>query len=533
MKYDAIIVGGGIAGLISAAYLTKSGYKVLLCEKEEKTGGLVSSFHYKGFLFDAGVRGIVDSGIVKPMLKQLGIHVELIKSIVTIGIENDFVLVDTYDSLKRYQAMLVKLYPDNEQDVIAILNEIKKVMDYMSILYGIENPLFKDLKNDRAYLFKILVPWLFKFLSKSGKIKHFNVPINEYLHQFTNNQSLIDIISQHFFQKTPASFALSYYSLYLDYEYPVGGTSHLVDAIKDFIIQSGGTITTKTKITRIHVDKNSIYDQMNNKFEYKQLIWAADVNQLYKAIDMDQIENNKIRQKVEKQSQLLVGKKGGDSIYSLFLAVDLDQGYFKDKTSAHCFYTPKKTGQSKIFNQLKTISQSKNKDEIINWMTDYLDYTTYEIAIPSLRNEKLAPKNQTGLIISVLMDYEFINNIKTLGFYEEFKLLSEKKIIEILNNYLFHGIKEKIIHCFSSTPLTIEKLSGNHEGAITGWAFTNDIIPSITKMTKVINSCLTPIPNILQAGQWTFSPSGLPISILTGKIASDHAIKSLKKENKQ
>ena len=44
MKYDAIIVGGGIAGLTAAAFLSKSGHRVLLCEKEHQVGGLIGSF---------------------------------------------------------------------------------------------------------------------------------------------------------------------------------------------------------------------------------------------------------------------------------------------------------------------------------------------------------------------------------------------------------------------------------------------------------------------------------------------------------
>jgi hypothetical protein len=32
---------------------------------------------------------------------------------------------------------------------------------------------------------------------------------------------------------------------------------------------------------------------------------------------------------------------------------------------------------------------------------------------------------------------------------------------------------------------------------------------------------------VYQAGQWTYSPSGVPISILTGKLAADKAIKDL------
>jgi len=44
-------------------------------------------------------------------------------------------------------------------------------------------------------------------------------------------------------------------------------------------------------------------------------------------------------------------------------------------------------------------------------------------------------------------------------------------------------------------------------------------------MLKVNNSILTPIPNIYQAGQWTYSLSGVPMSVLTGKIVADKIIK--------
>jgi phytoene dehydrogenase-like protein len=53
MKYDAIVVGGGIAGLCAAAYLSKAGKKVLLMEKQSITGGLVQTFQRDGVFFDA------------------------------------------------------------------------------------------------------------------------------------------------------------------------------------------------------------------------------------------------------------------------------------------------------------------------------------------------------------------------------------------------------------------------------------------------------------------------------------------------
>jgi hypothetical protein len=44
-------------------------------------------------------------------------------------------------------------------------------------------------------------------------------------------------------------------------------------------------------------------------------------------------------------------------------------------------------------------------------------------------------------------------------------------------------------------------------------------------MLKVASSVDTPVPSVYQAGQWVYSPAGLPISILTGKLASDRILK--------
>ncbi len=89
--YNTIIVGGGIAGLTSAAYLSRAGQKVLLIEKNKECGGLVNSFTRDGFHFDAGVRALEDAGIIFPMLKDLGIELEVVKSPVSLGIENEII----------------------------------------------------------------------------------------------------------------------------------------------------------------------------------------------------------------------------------------------------------------------------------------------------------------------------------------------------------------------------------------------------------------------------------------------------------
>ena len=120
-KYNTIIVGGGIAGLTSAAYLSRAGQKVLLIEKNRECGGLVNSFTRDGFHFDAGVRALEDAGIIFPMLKDLDIELEVVKSPVSLGIENEILHIENLDSLLKYRELLVKLYPESEGEIDEVL----------------------------------------------------------------------------------------------------------------------------------------------------------------------------------------------------------------------------------------------------------------------------------------------------------------------------------------------------------------------------------------------------------------------------
>ena len=74
--------------------------------------------------------------------------------------------------------------------------------------------------------------------------------------------------------------------------------------------------------------------------------------------------------------------------------------------------------------------------------------------------------------------------------------------------------------------------AGSTDGAITGWAFGGGPLPAETRMTKIVQSIKTPLPGIYQAGQWAFSPAGLPVCVLTGKLAADAVAKQLAKETK-
>lgn len=524
-----------MAGLTAAAYLAKAGLKVLLCEKEKHTGGLVNSFDYKGFVFDGGIRAIENSGIVFPMLRQLGIEVDFLPSLVSLGIGGDVIRISSpQDSLRAYQELLEKYFPENKQDIAGIMGEIGKVMEYMDVLYGIDNPLFLDLKSNPAYVFRTILPWMLKYALTMPKVGKLHGPVDEHLSRFSTNQALIDLIAQHFFQKTPAYFALSYFSLYLDYRYPRGGTGAFARAMEQFVLSHGGEIRTETEITAVDPGRNQAVDANGQVYRYKKLVWAANAKTLYRIVDLGSLTDSRAVENIRTQQGAVSGKIGGDSIFTLYLTLDLDKTYFEKISSAHFFYTPSTAGLSTARLQ-DLFADDRNhaagftgdKARITAWLERYLDFTTYEIACPVLRDPALAPEGKTGLIISSLFDYSLTRHIEAQGWYEEFKNRMADHIIDVLDASIYPGLKAAVIDSFTSTPLTLERISGNSEGAITGWAFTNDFIPAVSSLPKVARSVLTPIPDTYQAGQWTFSPSGLPISILTGKLAADRIIKDL------
>lgn len=533
LTYDAIIVGGGMAGLTTASYLSKAGLKVLLCEKENKTGGLVNSFDYKGFVFDGGIRGIENSGVIFPMLKQLGVEIEFLANNVSIGIGKDVIGVESKDSLQAYQELLGKYFPENKQDIAGIIHEIRNVMKYMDILYGIDNPLFMDL-TDLKYAARTILPWALKYFGTFPKIKKLSRPVDEYLAGFSSNQALLDIIEQHFFQKTPAYFALSYFSLYLDYQYPRGGTGSFPKALERFILDNHGEIQTETEITGVDPAKKMLVDSKGNSYGYRKLVWAADLKTLYRSTNLASLTDTESVRKIQERQAAIATKTGNDSVFTLYLTTNLDKAYFAKISNPHFFYTPSTTGLSSCnINELLDPDRNdsrrfiRDKQLISAWLKRFLELNTFEISCPVLRDDRLAPVGKTGLIVSTLFDYSLAKHIQAMGWYDEFREWMTIGMIDVLDSSIYPGLKAAVIDSFTSTPLTIEKITGNSDGAITGWAFTNDFIPAVHQLIKVASAVLTPIPNTYQAGQWTYSPSGLPISVMTGKLAADRVLKDL------
>jgi len=521
--YDVIIAGGGVSGLTAGAYCAHAGLKTLLCERNAKTGGLVGTFQHNGFSFDGGIRAFEDSGVLLPMLRQLGVEMQFAPNPVTIGFGSRSVQLSDKKSLAGYAALLKSVFPQNGQEIERIARQIEAAMRYMDVLYGIDNPLFLDAElHDPKYLAKTLLPWLIRYTFNIQKASRLDEPMRQYLKKFTQNDALIDLICQHFFAATPAFFALSYFGLYLDYRYPTGGTGVLAERLERRIEEFGGKIELNAEIARVLHGEKSVVRRDGRRFSYSRLIWAADQSALYRALE------GPLPEKARAQKARTEKAAGIDSVLTLFIGTGLPPAAVESACGAHAFFTPDTTGLSAL--PAWQTARCGGESAVMDWVKRYLETTTYEISVPALRDASLAPDGKTGLIVSTLFDYELTKWFFGQNAYAALKAFCTQTILRVLCSSLLPGLRDCVLFSLCATPLTIERETANRHGAITGWAYTNHDIPAVQRFGKIQKAVKTHLPGVLQCGHWTFVPAGMPVAVITGKLAADAAISALGKK---
>jgi phytoene dehydrogenase-like protein len=347
--------------------------------------------------------------------------------------------------------------------------------------------------------------------------------MEQFLNKLLKNGSLRDIISQHFFKNTPAFFAMSYFSLYPDYYYPKGGVGSIPNALSTRLCEIGSEVKTNTEIVKLDALHKILTDTLGNQYSYDKLIWCADMKQLYRIISAEDF-TGEVKEQIIKEQKSILASYGAESVFTLFLAVDLPPEYFSAISEGHFFYTPSRDGlgelhRSKLSAMLDDWENLDRKDFFI-WLKAFCRLNTYEISIPVLNDSSAAPEGKTGLIVSFLFDYELTRRIEKEGWYAEFEQRISGYMIDALVDSVYAKLKEHILFSFSASPLSIARGAGSSEGAIVGWSFEQKV-PISAGMLNMKKAVLTPIPDLYRAGQWTVSPAGLPTCIMTGRMAAD------------
>ncbi|MBF0522837.1 MAG: NAD(P)/FAD-dependent oxidoreductase [Candidatus Omnitrophica bacterium] len=136
-KFEVIIIGAGIGGLICANYLAKKGVKVLIVEKNPNAGGYCRSFKIRDYFFDMCVHslgGFSKKSKIYEIFKDLNMkNLDLIRinpsdTVITPDLKMEF-----HNELRTTINGLIKLFPKEKKNIALFFKNFVLAKDLRSV----------------------------------------------------------------------------------------------------------------------------------------------------------------------------------------------------------------------------------------------------------------------------------------------------------------------------------------------------------------------------------------------------------------
>ena len=250
-RYDAVIVGAGVAGLVCGNYLARAGKKVLILEHGKTIGGNIQGIRRKGYFFDAGSQSTENVGILFPILEDLGV----LDPGQWDRANFRWVTPDCDVSLRDFdqiRADFKSCFPESASDIDAWFDFIEPGTNVMKGIVGdFTFPLLlrgADKWRTLAKMTKVGVPML-KIMPASIR-----KPGGEKSREIFKDSRLSFLFGEFGDSNMLLFMYFSFwYSFLYDYIYPKGGLEALAHMLADSFKEKGGEIKLSSTVDRILV----------------------------------------------------------------------------------------------------------------------------------------------------------------------------------------------------------------------------------------------------------------------------------------
>jgi phytoene desaturase len=249
----AIVIGGGISGLASAALLAREGYAVTLLEKNEAVGGRAGVWERDGFRFDTGPSWYLMPEVFDHFFRLLGTSAEEQLDLVKLDpgyrvyFEGEFASIDLaasreenlelFESLEPGSGVRMAGYLDSAAETYELAKEYFLYSTFEKVSPLLAGPVLKRLPR----LVRLLTEPLATFAGRSVR--------DPRLQQVLGYPAV-------FLGTSPYSAPSMYHLMsHLDLDegvlYPRGGIAAVIDAIERLALAQGVQIVTGAEASRI------------------------------------------------------------------------------------------------------------------------------------------------------------------------------------------------------------------------------------------------------------------------------------------
>ncbi len=480
-KYDAIIIGGGVAGLSTGAWLAYKGLDVIVLEQREKPGGLCATFERAGTFYNPAatmLTGYSEGDLVRKYCQALDIEKDM--EMISLDCAFKTILpehtVHLWPEVDRTISDLCRMFPEERQKIIELFIKIRKVHAEVNSIAFLGPGLIDFFKVP----FKC--PNMLSLASKTT---------SQFLSKYFSNQKLhaaLTGVVPSFMGPPSKVAAISYIMILMEFMSsnlytPKGGIIKFPQALAKGLEKHGGEIKLNTQVAKIIIENNQatgVELADGERLKGRYIIPACDAtNVLLNMVGKNHLKPGLVKKIKETPTS--------PSLVVSYMSLDLDllkAGY----PPAHHFVSHT-YNYDELFDNLETGMHSES------------DYN-HSLNLATIADPSLAPEGFSTLQIQLNVPHQPQGGWKKVKeAVGNIQIQRAKKVIPDIEEHI-------VVHEIAS-PLSFNAITGSRHGAV-GWA----PYPQHTGMNALHH--ITSIKNLYLAGQWAEPGEAIKCCVLSG-----------------
>jgi phytoene desaturase len=477
-----IVVGGGFAGMSSAAYLAKAGYSVKIIEKNHTLGGRCRVLEHQGFKFDMGPSWYWMPDVFESFFNDFNHTTQDFYNL--IQLDPGFEIVFDNDKIS-VPAAISDLYEIFETIEKGSSNKLKDFMHEAELKY-------KIAIHDIVYRPFVSCTEIFdsRLIGHLAKMSLFT-SMSQYVRRYFKNDKLIKLMEFPVIflggmpGDIPALYSLMNYAAFeLGTWYPQGGMFEIVRAIQKILNKLNVEIHTDEEVLELAISNKNIEKVITNRGEYYAdvVIAAADYHFVDRVL-LDEKYSNYSKRYWEKRFM---------APSALIFYMGLNQSI--PKLSHHT-----------LFFDADFEQHSKDIYESPKWPDSPLFY----LSCTSKTDKTVAPEGSENIVILIPVASGMNDNPEKQNYY--FNIITQR-----IKNYIQMNISDHVIfkkaYSISNFTEDYHSFKGNAYG------LANTLFQTAILKPSMLNK---KVHNIVYTGQLTVPGPGVPPALISGKIAAN------------